>query len=265
MKRTEIVRVARAGFEDAVGRLSPRTKRVLWVGSAVLAAIVCAAVLANFVVMPMIVKRGDLVAAPDLIGRPLAEAQRVLAEAKLNLRVTDERPDPTYPGGRVVLQSPEPGVDIKRGRTVTVTVSSGIDLRAVPALEGLPVRQAELELTRAGLVEGDILEVSSERVDRGRVIGSTPGEGTLTPVGQRITLLVSLGRQPAELVMPLLVGRGPDEARAIAEGLGLVVRSVNYGKSGRGARFREVVIMQDPPAGARVTEGEGVTLKVGRD
>lgn len=265
MKRTDITRIACGGVEDVAGRLSPRTKRVLWVGSAVLAAIVCAALAANFLVMPIIVKRGDLVAAPDLIGRPLAEAQRVLSEARLSLRVTDERPDPTYPGGRVVRQTPEPGVDIKRGRTVTVSVSSGLDLRAIPALAGLPVRQAELELTRAGLVMGDVLEVTSDRVDRGRVIGSTPGEGTLAPAGDEITLLVSLGKRPAELVMPLLVGLGPDEARAVAEGLGLVVRSVTYGRTDRVARFREVVIMQDPPAGTRITEGEGVTLRIGRD
>ena len=265
MKFADVVRVARVGLEGAGERLSPRSRRALRAASAVLAAIVCAALVANYIVMPVIVKRGDLVAAPDLVGRPLAEAQRVLAELELNLRVTDERPDPTHPGGRVVRQSPEPGVDVKRGRTVAVSVSSGIDLRAVPALAGLPVRQAELELTRAGLVVGDVLEVTSDRTDRGRVIGSTPGVGTLAPVGRGVTLLVSLGRRPAELVMPSLIGRGPDEARAIAEGLGLVVRSVTYGKGDRGARFREVVIMQDPPAGARITEGDGVTLRIGRD
>jgi eukaryotic-like serine/threonine-protein kinase len=265
VKGADIVRITRASAEGAVERLSPRARRNLSAASAVLAAIICAAVVANFIVMPIIVKRGDLVAAPDLIGRPLAEAQRLLAEARLNLRVTDERPDPTYPGGRVVRQTPEPGVDVKRGRTVTVTVSTGLDLRAVPALAGLPERQAELELTRVGLVVGDVLEVTSDRVDRGRVIGSTPGEGTLAPVGDGITLLVSLGRRPAELSMPLLVGLGPDEARAVAQGLGLVVRSVTYGKGDRGARFREVVIMQDPPAGTKVMEGEGVTLRIGRD
>lgn len=265
MKRADIVRTTHARIEDLAGRLSPRARRALSAASAVIAAIVCAALVTNYIVMPIIVRRGDLVAAPDLIGRPLVESQRVLADLGLNLRVTDERPDPTYPGGRVIRQSPEPGVDIKRGRTMTVSVSSGIDMRAVPALAGLPARQAELELTRAGLTLGDILEASSDRVDRGRVIGSTPGEGTLVPAGQGITLLVSLGRRPAELVMPLLVGRGPDEARAIAEGLGLVVRSVSYGKTDRGARLREVVIMQDPPAGTRITEGEGVTLRIGRD
>jgi len=155
VKLADIVGVTRAAVEGAAERLSPRARRALWAASAVLAAVVCAGLVANFVVMPIIVKRGDLVAAPDLVGRPLAEAQRVLAELKLNLRVTDERPDPTHPGGRVIRQSPEPGVDIKRGRTVAVSVSSGIDLRAVPALAGLPVRQAELELTRAG---GEIVE-----------------------------------------------------------------------------------------------------------
>ncbi len=109
MKRADITRVARGAVEEAAGRLSPRARRALSAASAVIAAIVCAAIVANFIVMPIIVKRGDLVAAPDLIGRPLAEAQRLLAEQGLNLRVTDERPDPTYPGGRVIRQTPRAG------------------------------------------------------------------------------------------------------------------------------------------------------------
>jgi len=232
--------------------------------SAVLAAVVCAALIANFVVMPIIVRRGDLVAAPDLVGVSLAEAQRVVAEAGLNLRVTDERPDPSQPGGRIVRQSPEAGVDVKRGRTVSVSVSAGIDRKAVPSLAGLPMRQAELELSRAGLAVGDVIEVSSDRVDRGRVIGSTPGPGTLVAAGEEITVLLSLGRRRAELVMPSLVGREVTEARAVVERLGLVVEVVTYGRAKRGPSG-DVVVMQDPPAGARVAEGDRVTLRVGRD
>jgi serine/threonine-protein kinase len=251
-------------LEDSIGRLDPRAVRVLMPVSAVLAAVVCAALVANFIVMPIIVGRGDLVAAPDLVGASLAEAQRVAAESGLNLRVTDERPDPAQPGGRIVRQSPEAGVDVKRGRTVSVSVSAGIDRKAVPSLAGLPMRQAELELSRAGLAVGDVIEVSSDRVARGRVIGSTPGAGTLVTAGGEVTLLLSLGHRPADLVMPSLVGREASEARAAAERLGLVVDVVSYGRVKRGPSG-DVVVMQDPPAGARVAEGDRVILRVGRD
>jgi hypothetical protein len=41
-----------------------------------------------------------------------------------------------------------------------------------------------------------------------------------------------------------------------------VVRSVKYSTS-RQRTAREVVVVQDPVAGAHVVEGEGVTLRVG--
>jgi serine/threonine-protein kinase len=239
-------------------------RKWLFVLSAVLAALLCAAVVVNFIVMPIVVKRGDLVAAPDLVGRPLYEAQRVVAEVGLGLRVADERPDPAIAAGRIVRQSPTAGVDVKKGRAMTVSVSSGIDTRVVPPVSGLTQRQAELDLESAGFVVGDVVPVTSDRITRGRVIGSDPGPGAPAATGAAIRLLVSLGPRAAEFMMPSLIGCEPDEAKMIAEGLGLAVRSVIYGKSGRSRGFREVVVMQDPPPGSRVRQGEGITLRVGR-
>jgi beta-lactam-binding protein with PASTA domain len=83
------------------------------------------------------------------------------------------------------------------------------------------------------------------------------------PAGAGVRMLVSLGPRPLELVMPSLIGKSPEEARLIAETLGLVVRSVKY--EGRRSRIlRDVVVVQDPVAGSRVVEGEGVTLRVGK-
>jgi len=264
LKQSRTPRERPASGGGSPGSASHAT-RVAVAASAVLAAVVCAAVITNYLVMPIIARRGDLVAAPDLVGRPLAEGQRVLAELGLNLRVADERPDPMYPGGRIVRQSMVAGSDVKRGRTMVVSVSSGLDLRTVPQLSGLPVRQAELEIVRAGLAFGGVTEVTSDRVDRGRVIGSAPGPGTSVPAGGEITVLVSLGRRRTEFAMPSLVGRDPVEATEIAEGLGLTVRTVSYGKSRRGAGLRETVILQNPPPGARVGEGDDVVLRVGRE
>lgn len=238
-------------------------KRGLLVLSAVVAALVCAALFVNYVAMPIIVRRGDLVPAPDLVGRSLVEARRIAGEAGLGVRVDTERPDPAYPEGTVVRQVPRPGVDTKRGRTIAVVVSTGLDLRKVPALAGLAARQAQLETEAIGLSVSDVVEVHTDRVGRGRVVGSCPGRGARLPAGTGVRLLVSLGPRPAELVMPDLVGRTPEEARLIAEELGLVLRPIRY-ERGRGRALRDVVVFQDPVAGARVVEGEGVRLRVGK-
>jgi len=238
-------------------------RRVLFLLSAVLAALFCAVVLFNWVIMPIMVRQGDLVPAPELVGLSLVEARRTVGESGLSLRVDAERPHPIYPEDCVTEQLPAPGVDVKRGRTVGVVLSSGRDMKTVPELRGLTARQAQLDVEAVGLVVGDIVQVHTDRVEKGRVVGTDPSGGAILPAGGSIRMLVSLGLGPVELIMPSLVGKTPEQARLIAEGLGLVVRSVSY-ERGRSRYFRDVVVVQNPVAGSRVTSGEGVTLRVGQ-
>ena len=244
-------------------RVPAPVQRGLFMASAVVAALFCAALLVNYVVMPIMVRQGDLVPAPDLVGRSLVEARRVSEESGLRVRVGTERPDPAIPVGSIIQQTPAAGVDTKRGRTVAVVVSSGLDLKPVPALVGLTARQAELDIESAGFTVGDVAQTHSDRVERGRVMGTSPQGGSILPAGSGVGLLVSLGPPPLEIAMPSLVGRTPEEARLIAEELGLVVRSIKY-ESGRSGILRDVVVVQEPVAGSRVVEGEGVTLRVGK-
>jgi serine/threonine-protein kinase len=238
-------------------------KNALFLLSAVVAALFCAGVLVNYVVMPIFVRQGDLVAAPDLAGRSLVEARRIVSDQGLGLRVESEQPDPEIPVGAIVRQIPEAGVDTKRGRTVSVAVSSGLDLKVIPPLAGLTARQAQLDAEAAGFAIGSIGEAHTDRIERGRVVGTMPRSGSIQPAGTRISMVVSLGPRPLSLTMPSLVGRTPDEARVIIEQLGLIVRSVRHERGG--TRFmRDVVVVQDPVAGSRVMEGEGVTLRVGK-
>ncbi len=252
----------------ALDRLAPERwtrplRRVGFYASAVAAAFVAAFLLVNYVIMPLMVKRGDLVRAPAVVGRSLIEARAAAEEAGLRIRVEMERPDPVAPAGSIIEQMPAAGTSIKCGRTLLVVTSSGLDLREIPRLAGMPARQAQLEAESAGFAVSEIVEVHSPTVERGDVVGSDPGAGAVHPAGTGIRLVVSLGPKPLELVMPSLVGKTPEEARVIAEGLGLVVRTSRYG-SGRSSALRDVVILQEPPAGTRVLEGDEVRLRIGK-
>ncbi len=256
-------REARSDPPGAFGRAATTAaRRAGIVISAALAAIVCAALLVNYVVMPLIARRGDHVAAPELVGLSLFEARREATEAGFRIRVDAERPDPQYRAGDVIMQTPAAGLDVKRGRTLVLVVSAGIDRRAVPTLTGLPARQAQIEAELAGFAVSEIIQVHADAVERGRVIGSDPGDGAIAPAGSTIRMLVSLGPRSPEFIMPSLVGRTPEEARLVAEELGLTVRSIKYERS-RGF-LRDVVVVQDPVAGSRVVTGVGVTLRVGK-
>lgn len=237
-------------------------RRALLHLSAVLAAVVCAALLANYIIMPVIVRRGDLTVAPDMVGVPVVEAEKLAEAAGVRTRVDTERPDPDVPAGSVVFQTPQAGTQIKRGRTVGLVVSSGTDMRVLPKLAGLNARRAQLDAEHAGFAIEEVVEIHTNTVERGRVVGTDPGEGAVRSFGTGVRMLVSLGPRPVELVMPSLVGKTAEEARLIVEGLGLVMRSVKYERF-RGRSSREVVVVQDPVAGSHVVEGEGVTLRIG--
>lgn len=248
--------------DTEAGPARPLWQRFLFHTSAVVAAIFCAALLVNYVVMPIIVRRGDLVAAPEFVAMSLLEAERLADQNGLKIRVDTERPDPTLPAGVVVSQSPDAGSEMKRGRSVAVVLSSGVDMRRIPPLAGLHARQAQLDAEHAGFVVEDVIEVHTGYVERGRVISCDPSEGAARAAGTGISLLVSLGQRPAEFAMPSLMGRTAEEARLIVGELGLVMRSVKY-ERGRRRLAREVVVVQDPVAGSHVVEGEGVTLRIG--
>ena len=244
------------------GRVGPAVRRVLLHMSAVFAAVVCAALLVNYIIMPIIVRRGDLTVTPDLVGVPVVEAQKMAEAAGVNIRVDAERPDPTVPVGSVAFQTPRVGTEIKRGRTVGLIVSSGADMRGLPVLAGLNARQAQLDAEHAGFAIEDVVEVHTNHVERGRVIGTDPGGGAVRPLGTGVRMLVSLGPRPVELMMPSLIGKTAEEARLVVEALGLVTRSVKF-ERGRRRGTREVVVTQDPVGGSHVVEGEGVTLRIG--
>ncbi len=59
--------------------------------------------------------------------------------------------------GRVVSQDPPPTTPVERGGTVTVRVSKGPDLVAIPDLTGLTYPQAQQALTDAGYVVNSLL------------------------------------------------------------------------------------------------------------
>lgn len=260
-----VCRMRRAGH-DGTPRPSggSRLRRAGVFISALIAAVICSAVLANFVVMPIIAGQGDLVPTPDLVGRSVIEAQRLARESGLSVHVGAERCDASVPVGHIARQIPGAGVDMKLGRTVRVIVSSGTDVAEVPRLSGLPMRQAQLEAERSGLSVSHVVEAYSDRVGKGRVVGTCPGAGAKLPTGAELRMLVSLGRRPRELLMPSLIGKTPEEAKVVADELGLIVKSVKYERGRESGVLRDVVVVQDPVAGSRVTEGEGVTLRVGK-
>lgn len=161
-----------------------------------------------------------------LLDSDLAEVGSVLEDAGLRV-VTVEEFHPTEPAGEVIAVEPGEGEDVRKGGTVTVTVSKGQDLRTVgTAGVGDPVDIVFAALTDAGFTVTTVHEYS-DTVPEGRVIriadkaGSELAPGDLLPVGTAIVVTASDGRQP--VTVPSVVGMGKAEAVALLTAAGLKV------------------------------------------
>jgi serine/threonine-protein kinase len=89
---------------------------------------------------------------PNVVGRTVEEAGRLLEQAGFKLQLGVTKPDATVPPGQVVTQNPASGSALTKGQTITVDVSGGDDAVEVPNVVGLNFKAAKEKLEKAGFV-----------------------------------------------------------------------------------------------------------------
>ncbi|MCH8628631.1 Stk1 family PASTA domain-containing Ser/Thr kinase [Arsenicicoccus piscis] len=124
---------------------------------------------------------------PSLTGKTLADATTIVTDLKLTLAQAPEQVNhPTIPAGSIVSQTPSKG-QVHAGDTITVTVSKGPKMVAVPNLFGKQRDEAVAMLRSAGL------GVSVEELFGGvfgTVRSQDPSAGTQVPEGTTVTIRV---------------------------------------------------------------------------
>jgi len=126
-----------------------------------------------------------MVRVPNVTGDPEASARGDLDAAGLEVKVRREA-DMSVPKGRVVSQNPAAGRSVRAGTTITIVVSSGPPLVAVPNLECMTRKQAEEALATAGL--------RAKFGGRGkRVVDQSPGPSQKATKGSTVTVLLGIG------------------------------------------------------------------------
>lgn len=129
------------------------------------------------------------IAVPDLIGLASSEARSRLRD--LGLRVTQKPVESPRPRGTVVRQSPGAGTQVREGRTVTLTVSTGPARVEVPDVVGLDEQAARQELEAAGF-EVTTVDQPTDNVDEdGVVLAQSPRGGSSRSEGSLVTITVA--------------------------------------------------------------------------
>ncbi len=187
---------------------------------------------------------------PSLVGQP-ADAAQATIEALGGDLVVDTRQarsDAVGAGG-VISIDPAPGAELKRGDTVTLTVSAGPATADVPDLVGMDPDAAQTALEDLAF---DVQRSTgrSDDVAEGQVMAVSPTGNQ--PYGSTITLQVSQG--PVQVTVPNVVGQARDDAVAALEAVGLTVDVTQF--------FGDTVLRQTPGAGEVVDPGTSVTILV---
>jgi beta-lactam-binding protein with PASTA domain len=202
--------------------------------------------------------RGRMVSMPNITGKSLTDAQRMLGANQLLIRVADRQYNP-MPSNAVLRQSPLPGEQVKVSQDVQVILSLGPQKLTVPSLEGRSMRAAHIALLEAGLPLGEVSTMTMPSADPGMVIRQDPPAGS-TAVSPRVDLLVA-GDEPAiSYVMPSLVGLQQAEAQRLLTASGLhmaKVDTVTDQSSPKGA-----VLEQMPARGTRISGDTAIEISV---
>ncbi|HBF34140.1 TPA: hypothetical protein DDW35_06215 [Candidatus Sumerlaeota bacterium] len=201
--------------------------------------------------------RGQEIVVPNVAGKTVAEAAKILLDTKTDLSLKIEGFDSSnlVEKDEIVAQNPQPENRVKAGTVVRVRVSLGSKLAACPDVLGKNYLEAGILLRDAGLLEGaKTFVVSPEK--NGVVIGQDPPASAQVERQTRVNLLVSAGASGMKALMPSIKDMTVTEANEKLAPLG-----VQIGDTAGGA-MDGVVSEQSPAVGASVAPGDFVRVKL---
>jgi serine/threonine-protein kinase len=217
-------------------------------------------IVVDAIVMPIFTRQNSEVEIPNVVDLSLQAAQAQLREADLKFAVGGEEYDTKRPKGTVILQIPEGGARVKRGRNVTLTISKGSASATVPELQGFTLREARMMLEREGLEAGEIIWHTDLDLPDGVIINSMPAAGTVMRLNADVQLIVNRIETEMMIRVPHFVGLDLDKARSLAQDNFLLVGGINY--SVNDDLLPETVMTQSVPPGREVKKWSTIEFTV---
>jgi len=210
----------------------------------------------NYIAMPLWVGLHKEVETPDVCGKPIEEAKKILAEAGLKSEIKAQKFS-ELPERIVISQTPLPTRKVRIGRVVALCTSRGKEKCKIPWVKELLLPQAENLLGNAGIKVREVIYEYSKEIPNERVIRTNPPADVIVTKGTQVDIFVSQGG--LNFTMPEFTWQILRKARERAEELGLIL-DIEYiaEPSPEG-----IVIAQSPLPGAPAQAGDYLKLVVG--
>jgi len=197
---------------------------------------------------------GALIAIPNVSDKSASEAINALQPLTTDIPVRKVFSS-NFAVGQVIGTEPPAGIPVAKGSTVTLLVSKGKQLIAVPDLKGLDLVTATAKLVGVHLAVGTVSEWFNAEYPLGTVYSHSGDDNTKLAVGSNVNLKISLG------AIPVVSGLREGVARAALEVAGLNVRKSVYHFSDSVAKGEVISVVPDD---AEVGKGSTVKLVVSR-
>jgi eukaryotic-like serine/threonine-protein kinase len=198
----------------------------------------------------------ETIEVPYVIGQPRADAEAQLREAGFEVAFGEPQADQAAVD-TVIAQDPQPPEEAERGSTITLTVSAGPELVAVPNVVNMNQQEASQALTDAGFVVNPV-PAENDEVEEGLVISQDPPGDSQAAPGTQVTISVSSGSGSA--TVPQVAGLPEADARAALQGAGF--SNITTSQEASGDVPAGNVVRSDPAQGAEVPPNQTITLFV---
>ncbi len=159
-------------------------------------------------------KGGQVFFVPNVVGRPLVEAQSVLAQDGLQMGAVSQMYSTEYQKGVVVDQNPSSGTVVTRGALIDVRVSQGLPPAGAPLLPDFSGQTLDVVRSWAAGVRAEIHVKENPKAAgaAGTVVKQSPAPGQPLLEGEKVKItvvpLLSSGKGSR---LTYLVPRGEDE------------------------------------------------------
>lgn len=210
----------------------------------------------DYLIMPFVVS-SEVISVPNITNKHKDEAIRILEAANLSPVLQAPRYDEKTRKDFVVLQKPEPGAMVKKGRRVYLAISGGDEKVSMPNLFGKSSKEAQMILENSGLKAGFVEQTESEDppftvVAQQYVPNSSLNKGTT------VNYTISMGPAEGMIRVPRLIGKSYKDAESALEGEGLKVGKVEYNYSQ--SLLPNTVMEQFPSEGTLLAKDGSVDL-----
>ena len=160
----------------------------------------------------------------------------------------------------MIEQTPIAGRQVKTGRKIHITLSSGAADAIVPDLNGKATQEARQILRNLGFQNLDITRIASSTIAPNMVLFSTPAKDIKISTSDTVKLVVSAGHS-GSLLIPNLTGLQPSEAQRLLGSLGLRLGGRSYASGGTLA-LPGTILRQSPRSGRYLPRGTSIHVTI---